>query len=79
MSEPTANSEGAIREMAMLVEVEPVEAGNFIPEIEATGTVQPVEDVLLSAIVGGQIIQRSPAFVPGGFVKRDGLTANRPF
>ncbi|MDT0650120.1 efflux RND transporter periplasmic adaptor subunit [Autumnicola edwardsiae] len=70
MSEPTASSEGATREMAMLVEVVEVENGNFTPTIEATGTVRPVEDVLLSALVGGQIVRRSPAFVPGGFVTK---------
>lgn len=70
MSEPTASSEAATREMAMLVEVTEVERGNFQPVIEATGTVQPVEDVLLSPLVSGQIIRRAPAFVPGGFVEK---------
>lgn len=70
MTEPTAGSEAATREMAMLVEVVQVEKGNYVPEISSTGTVQPVEDVLLSPLVNGQIVRRSPAFVPGGFVKK---------
>lgn len=69
-TEPTASSEGATRQTAMLVEVVEAEYGNFKPVIVATGTVQPVEDIMLSALVGGQIIRRSPAFTPGGFVKK---------
>ncbi len=69
-TEPTASSEGATRQTAMLVEVVEAEYGNFKPVIVATGTVQPVEDIILSALVGGQIIRRSPAFTPGGFVKK---------
>ncbi|UJH92466.1 hypothetical protein LZ575_08200 [Antarcticibacterium sp. 1MA-6-2] len=41
MTEPTAGSEAATREMAMLVDVEKVEKGNYVPEISSTGTVQP--------------------------------------
>ncbi len=69
-TEPTAKSEGATRESAMLVELVDAEFGNFNPVIVATGTVQPVEDINLSALVGGQIIRRSPAFTPGGFVEK---------
>lgn len=70
MTEPTAQSEGASKQMAMLVEVVPAEKGNFRPEISATGTVQPVEDITLSPLVSGQVIRRSPAFIPGGFVPK---------
>ena len=70
MSEPTAQQEGATREMAMLVNVTGAEAGNFSPLLIATGTVEPVEDVIISARVGGEVVRRSPAFVPGGFVKK---------
>ncbi len=68
-TEPTASSEGATKESAMLVEVVPAERGNFKPVFEVTGTVQPVEDITLSPLVSGQIISRSPAFTPGDFVK----------
>lgn len=69
-TEPTASSEGATKQTAMLVDVVDAEYGNFKPVIVATGTVQPVEDIILSALVGGQIISRSPAFTPGGFVEK---------
>ena len=70
LTEPTASSEGATKQMAMLVKVEPAEKGNFKPIIVATGTVQPVEDVMLSPLVNGQVIRRDASFIPGGFVKK---------
>jgi len=70
MTEPTAKREGASRETAMLVDVTPVTRGDFEPVIAATGNVQPVEDVMLSPLVGGQVIRRSPVFTPGGFVEK---------
>ncbi|WP_031427610.1 efflux RND transporter periplasmic adaptor subunit [Flavimarina sp. Hel_I_48] len=69
-SEPDAQREGATKKTAMLVEVIPAEKGDFKPAIEATGTVQAVEDIMLSPRVTGQITYRSPSFVPGGFVKK---------
>lgn len=71
LTEPEAKSEGATVETAMLVDVETVEIGTFEPVIVATGTVRPVEDVILSPLVSGQIIRRDPAFTPGGFVKKN--------
>lgn len=70
MTEPKAKQEGATKQMAMLVEVTPAEQGDFIPVIQATGTVQPVEDVIISPLVNGKVIRRDPSFVPGGFVKK---------
>lgn len=69
-TEPTASSEGATKKTAMLIDVVKAEQGNFKPVIEATGTVQPVEEVMLSPQVSGQVIRRSPEFIPGGFVKK---------
>ena len=69
-TEPEAQQEGATIETAILVDVVSVEKGTFAPTIVATGTVQPVEDVILSPLVSGQIIRRDPAFTPGGFVKK---------
>ena len=69
-TEPTASSEGATKKTAMLIDVVKAEQGDFKPVIEATGTVQPVEDVMLSPQVSGQVIRRSPEFIPGGFVKK---------
>lgn len=70
LSEPTAQKEGATREMAMLVNITEAEGGTFSPKLLATGIVEPVEDVIISARVGGEVIRRSPSFVPGGFVKK---------
>jgi len=70
MTEPSAKREGASKETAMLVEVATVTRGDFTPVISATGSVKPVEDVMLSPRVGGQVMRRSPAFAPGGFVKK---------
>ncbi|MBW8243589.1 efflux RND transporter periplasmic adaptor subunit [Muricauda oceani] len=69
-TEPEAESEGATIETAILVDVVTAEKGTFAPTIVATGTVQPVEDVILSPLVPGQIVRRDPAFTPGGFVKK---------
>ena len=70
-TEPEAKTEGASIETAMLVDVITVKGGSFEPTISATGTVQPVEDITLSPLVSGQIINRDPAFTPGGFVKKN--------
>ncbi|TBW27601.1 efflux RND transporter periplasmic adaptor subunit [Gramella sp. KN1008] len=70
ITEPKAQQEGATKQMAMLVEVVHAEKGDFIPIIQATGTVQPVEDVIISPLVNGQVVRRDPSFVPGGFVKK---------
>ncbi len=69
-TEPTAMRAGATKETAMLVEVTEVQHGTFQPTIVATGTVQPAQDIMLSPRVSGEIIRRSPSFVPGGFVKK---------
>jgi RND family efflux transporter MFP subunit len=67
-TEPTATREGATRESAMLVEVTQVQRGTFRPTIIAMGTVVPARDIILSPRVGGQIIERSPDFTPGGYI-----------
>lgn len=69
-TEPTAKRTTATKETAMLVEVERVEKGDYKPNFVATGTVQAAKDILLSPRVSGQIISRSPDFVPGGFVRK---------
>jgi RND family efflux transporter MFP subunit len=71
LTEPTAVYEGATKKSAMLVEVIEVNKGSYRPTLLTTGTVQPAEDITLGPLVGGQIIQRSPAFTPGGFVSRN--------
>ena len=68
LTEPTATRGGATKETAMLVDVVEVEAGTFRPTIEAMGTVEAEQDVILSPRVAGEIVERADAFVPGGFV-----------
>jgi len=69
-TEPTATRSGATRETAMLVDVVEARRGTFRPEIAAMGSVEPVQDVVLRPRVGGEIVERTPAFAPGGFVDR---------
>lgn len=73
LTEPTASQTGAVRETAMLVDVTGVERGTFVPTIRAMGTVEPSQDVVLSPRVGGEVILRSPAFTPGGYVRKGDL------
>lgn len=68
-TEPEATQSGATRDTAMLVEVVDVDRGNFTPTIQAMGTVQPSQDIVLSPRVGGEIIERSENFTPGGYVE----------
>ena len=70
LTEPTATQAGATKETAMLVRVVEVQRGTFQPEIVGTGVVQPSEDITLSPLVNGEIIRRTEAFNPGGFVKK---------
>jgi len=72
-TEPEATREGATKKTAMLVDVQPAQSGTYQPNIIATGTVQPAQDIMLSPRVQGQIVRCSPAFVPGGFVKKGQL------
>jgi len=69
LTEPAAQRTGATRETAMLVDVTPVERDTVRPTIEAMGTVRPAQEITLSPQVGGEIIRRSEAFTPGGYVE----------
>lgn len=68
-TEPTAQRTGATRETAMLVDVAPVQRDTVRPTIEAMGTVQPSQDVVLSPQVSGKIVRRAPSFTPGRYVE----------
>jgi len=70
MTEPKAVRSGATKETAMLVEVAKVKRGTFHPTITAMGTVEPSQDIVLAPRVGGEIINMSDSFIPGGFVKK---------
>ncbi|AWW32961.1 efflux transporter periplasmic adaptor subunit [Echinicola strongylocentroti] len=69
-TEPTAKSEGATKITAMLVSVEEVSSGTFVPEFITTGTVQAVDNISLSAQVSGEVIERMNEFIPGGLVRK---------
>ena len=72
-TEPDTEREGATKKLAMLVEVIEVKKGDYQPVISATGTVLAVEDIVLSPLVTGQIVRRSPSFVPGGFAEKGAI------
>ncbi len=69
-TEPTAERVAAIKETAMLVEVEKVDYGSFRPEIIAVGTVIPSKDIILRPRVSGKIIDIAENFTPGGMVEK---------
>lgn len=68
LTEPKATRIAATRETAMLVEVTGAGRGDFRPVIIAMGTVEPYRDVILRPRVSGEVMERTPAFTPGGFV-----------
>ncbi len=70
LTEPEAQRSGAVKEIAMLVDVVELEKGDFQPVIIATGTVQPAMDIMLSPRVSGEIIRQSDRFVPGETIKK---------
>jgi len=67
-SEPKAQSEGATRRSAALVETIVVQRGDYRPRLRVLGLVEPARDIVLSPRVSGQIIGLEPEFVPGGIV-----------
>lgn len=67
-TEPEAKRETATKRTAMLVDVTTVRRGTHRPTIVALGSVKPAQDIVLSPRVSGEIVERSPAFTPGGFV-----------
>lgn len=68
-TEPEATRSGATKETAMLVDVVEVERDNFTPVIRAMGTVMPSQDITLSPRVGGEVMELSENFTPGGYVE----------
>lgn len=72
-TEPTASQSGAAVETAMLVDVIEVDKGSFTPNIRATGTVEPSQDIMLSPRVEGEIVELSENFTPGGYVEEGDL------
>jgi len=69
-TEPVAERETQTRQTAMLVEVTQAERGNFRPTIQALGTVTAAQEITLTPRVGGEVVELSEAFDPGGFVRK---------
>lgn len=72
-TEPTAQREGATKKTPMLVEVLPIEFGDFTPIIEAMGTVIPSRSIQLQARVSGQVISDADLLIPGKSVQQGDL------
>ncbi len=73
LTEPRATRTGATKQTAMLVDIIEAQKGAFRPSVVAMGTVEPARDIVLSPRVSGEIIKRSQAFTPGGFVEKGEL------
>ncbi|MEQ6884736.1 efflux RND transporter periplasmic adaptor subunit [Salicola sp. Rm-C-2C1-2] len=70
-TEPTATrGPDSARETAMLVDVMTAEKNDYRPTINAMGQVRATRELTLKPRVGGQIIERAPAFTPGGMVEK---------
>ena len=72
-TEPTAQQVNATRKSAALVETITARRGTYRPRLVVLGTVQPAQDMILSPRVSGQVLELSPAFVPGGTVREGEL------
>jgi len=68
-TEPAAERTGASRETAMLVDVTTVRRDTVQPRIQAMGTVEPSQDIVLSPRVSGRVLRRAASFTPGGYVE----------
>lgn len=69
-TEPTAQQIETKRKSAALVETITVQRDTHAPQLSVLGTVQPVQDIVLSPQVRGQVIELAESFVPGGMVRK---------
>jgi RND family efflux transporter MFP subunit len=67
-TQPKADTEGATRKSAALVETITVTLDDHQPELIALGRVQPAQEVALRPRVAGEVLSITPQFVPGGFI-----------
>lgn len=72
-TEPTAQQINTTRKSAALVETIVVRRGDFSPKLVVLGTVQAAQQIVLSPRVGGQVVELSEEFVPGGMVSQGDL------
>lgn len=73
---PVAKKDTTIEKQATLVETIPAVMGEYPIEIEVMGQVKPAQSADLKAQVSGQILQTSPEFIPGGFLKKGDVILN---
>lgn len=69
-TEPTAQKIKTKRKSSALVETVTAERATFSPQLGVLGTVKPVQDIVISPQVRGQVIELSKSFVPGGMVHK---------
>ncbi|MCR9291375.1 MAG: efflux RND transporter periplasmic adaptor subunit [bacterium] len=72
-TEPTAQQINTTRKSAALVDTIEVRRGDFSPKLVVLGTVQAAQQIVLSPRVGGQVVELSEEFVPGGMVSQGDL------
>lgn len=72
-TEPEAERNEAVARTVMLVDVVPVEVGDYRPTLRALGTVEAAREMTLSPRVSGPIVEISESFVEGDIVS-DGET-----
>ena len=72
-TEPTAQKINSTRKSAALVDSVTVERGTYSPRLVVLGTVESAQQINLSPRIGGQVIEMSPEFVPGGMIRKGDL------
>ena len=72
-TEPVAEKVNTSRKSSALVDTITVSYDTYSPGLSVLGTVRPAQQINLRPRVGGQVIELSPKFVPGGMVKKGDL------
>ena len=67
-TEPEAERNEAVHRTVMLVDVVPVETGDYRPTLRAIGTVEAAREMTLSPRVSGPIIEIAESFIEGDIV-----------
>lgn len=65
-TEPVAQKAKTTRKSTAIVETITVNRGTWSPGLVVLGTVRPAQQITLRSRVDGQVLEVSPAFVPGG-------------
>lgn len=72
-TEPVAKKVKSTRKSAALVDTIIVNYGTHSPSLAVLGTVRPAQQISLRPRVGGQVVDVSSNFVPGGMIKKGEL------